>query len=265
MSRGVTENRRGRAGILATAGFFFFAIPALLPAISIGISRFGTCPPAGFCTVTINDNDGAFDRDPGIGVIDFDVTIGAFPDGTFRASGLATETAVGGGVLLTLTESPQTPGFTVQGLSGGIGMPPRIEGQIALISDAVIRSLMGVTGFVSLAGEYQGGIQFADVLAEGRVGGALIGRADPPAAAGIPGPVPFADFGSAQFPFPVNNVLIGTLNFTVSAGDGFLLPTSAEYFAAPIPEPSTLLLLGAGLIGMFAGRRGVGRKRSCLR
>jgi hypothetical protein len=191
-------------------------------------------------------------------VIQFSTVVGQLPDGIFTASGTATETSTpGGGILLTLTDA------TVQGTAGGVGPQPIVLGQIALISMGVISSLGGVTGFAGLVGEYQsfpntvgGTIGFADVLLQARVGGGLLGLVNPPAAVGATSPMPFAGFDSRVFPFPVSNVLIGTLDFQVGGGDGFFLPLSMEASATPVPEPSTVLSLVLGLICIAAWRRG---------
>jgi len=223
-------------------------------ATSIGLTRFGGClTPPGGCTLTINDNDPLHDLDPTVGVIRFNAQIGQNPDGIFSASGTLFEVvsrdAAGRviGLALTLTDA------IVLGLSGGtIGTPPHMLGQIALVSNVPI-SAPGVTGSVFLFGQYAGTtgtIGFADIAIAGFVGGAFFARADPPPAIGAPTPVGFMQSASGSTCCPVNNLLIGTIDFGLAAGDAFLLPLSADFTAQAIPEPVTFLLLGAGLIGL---------------
>jgi hypothetical protein len=229
---------------------------------TIGLARFGTCGPAGTCTATVIDNvtTGPFpDLNPAVGITDFDVLLGDSPDGFYSVRGRLIETIVrnaAGRVVainLTLTET------TLIGLGGGIGSPPVTLGQIAAISSVPLTSLFGVAGGAIVNGQYQnasGIVGFADLLVQARLGGALLGLVNPPAAVGAASPVPFsgADFGA--FPFPVSNLLIGTLDFGVGAGDGFFLPTSGDVFAFEIPEPAGWSLIGSGLVAMiFLQRR----------
>ncbi len=224
----------------------------LASALTMEITRFGTCITPPGCVAEFNDN-----LTPG--VINFSTSVGVLPDGIFTASGQAiemiTRDAAGRvtGILLTLTNT------TVQGVAGGIGSPPVIAGEIGLISSQPIVSPPGVQGFASLNGQYQnpaGTIGFASISAQARVDGGLLGLVVPPAAIAVASPAPFAGFNTNVFPFFVDNFLIGTLDFSVGPGDGFFLPTSADSFAAPVPEPTTLLLWGATMAGLgLAARR----------
>lgn len=232
--------------------------PALASALSMELTRFGTClTPPGGCATTINDNL-AGDLNPTAGVIDFASVVGQIPDGVFIATGRVIETitqdATGRvtGILLNLTNT------TVQGVAGGIGAPPAIAGEIGVISTLPLASLDGVTGFAGLNGQYQnptGTIGFASLSLAARVDGCLVGQVVPPAAVNAASPVPFAGVNSRTCPFPVDNLLIGTLDFSVAPGDGFFLPTSAESFAAPIPEPTTLLLWGTTMAALRVAAR----------
>jgi hypothetical protein len=232
--------------------------PTLASALSIELTRFGTClTPPGGCSITINDNL-AGDLNPTPGVIDFAAVVGQLPDGVFIGTGRAIETithdAAGRvtSILLNLTNT------TVQGVAGGIGTPSVIAGEIGLISGEPLASLNGVAGFAGLNGQYQnptGTIGFANISLAARVDGCLVGQVVPPGAVNVPSPVPFAGFNARNCIFPVNNLLIGTLDFSVAPGDGFFLPTSADSFATPIPEPTTLLLLGTAMTGLGLAAR----------
>ena len=54
---------------------------------------------------------------------------------------------------------------------------------------------------------------------------------------------------------PVVNKLLGVFDFTVSAGNGFVLPRSGEAFVTAVPEPSVALLIGLGLLPLAAWLR----------
>ena len=233
--------------------------PALASALSIELTRIGTClTPPGGCAITISDN-GPGDLNPAPGVVEFAAVVGQIPDGVFVATGRVNETitqdAAGRvtGILLNLTNA------AVQGVTGGIGAPPTIAGEIGVISTLPLVSLDGVTGFAALNGQYQnptGTIGFASLSLAARVDGCLVGQVVPPAAANAASPVPFAGFNARTCPFPVDNLLIGTLDFSIAPGDGFFLPASADSFAAPVPEPATLLLWGTTVAGLgLAARR----------
>lgn len=225
--------------------------PTPVSALSIEITRFGTCITPPGCVAEFNDS-----LTPG--VINFSTSVGVLPDGIFTASGQAIETitrdAAGRvtGILLTLTNA------TVQGIAGGIGSPSVIAGEIGVISSQPLVSPVGVTGFANLNGLYKnptGTIGFANISAQARVDGGLLGLVVPPAAINVASPVPFAGFNANVFPFPVDNLLIGTLDFSLAPGDGFFLPTSADSFAAPVPEPTTLFLWGTTMAGLGLAAR----------
>jgi len=222
---------------------FALLMPAPAAALTIEVTRFGTCITPPGCSVTITDN-GPGDLNPAPGVIDFSQTVGILPDGVFMAAGRAIETVTRdtagrvSSILLTLTNA------AVQGLAGGVGTPALIAGEIGVLSNVPIVSLDGVSGFASLVGQYQG-VGFASVTLEARVDGGLLGRVVPPSSLSV---TSFAGMDARTFPFPVDNLLIGTLDFDVAPGAGFLLPTSGDAFAA-VPETGTLLLVVSGALG----------------
>jgi len=217
---------------------------------TVTVTRFGTCLILTDCQMTFT----------GDGTINFSVSnLGELPDGIFSVSGTATETDIGNTILLTLTN------VTVQGLAGSITSPPAIPGGIEIVSGATIVSLGGVSGFASLNGQYQtntgsGPIAYDELNLRAQVGGLTVGFVDAGPITGGTSPVPFSLFNGRSFPIPVDNKVIGTYNFDVAPGDGFFLPSSGEAFAAPVPEPSSLLLPGSAVIG-FALLRAVARLR----
>lgn len=240
-------------------------IPTPVSAASIGLTRFGGClTPPGGCTLTINDNDPLHDFNPALGVIQFSEQIGQFPDGIFSASGTLIETIVTDGTGRVTGLGLVLTNALVLGTVGGIGAPPHILGQIAVVSNVPIVSLGGVAGGVGLGGSYlgtTGNIGFADIRAEGRVGGAFLAAVDPLPASGVPSPVPFGGVAFGAINLPVAAPLIGTLNFELAAGDAFFLPASADFSVAEIPEISTFLLLGSGLLVLGGVKRKTRRKQ----
>jgi hypothetical protein len=240
----------------------FVLIPG--EAATIGLTRFGGClTPPGGCTLTINDNDPVHDSNAALGVITFSENIGQSPDGIYSVGGTLFETIRRDGsgrvtgITLVLTEA------NVLGTSGGIGVPPHVLGQIAVLSGVPISSLAGVAGGVTVFGQYvstAGVIGFADVFAEARVGGALLGRTDPPGVAGVPSPATFSGSGFGTTG-PVSNLLIGTLNFEIGGGDGFVLPASADFSADEVPEPRAILIIISGLTALAFLRRRTQKSR----
>jgi hypothetical protein len=221
----------------------FTSAPVWADPFTITVTRFGTCAVLSDCQQTFT----------GDGSLTFSVPrLGEFPDGIFSASGTVTETDTAGSIFLSLTN------LTVQGLGGGITSPPAIPGGIEIVSGGRIVSLDGVSGFASLNGQYQtnsgtGIIGYDELNLRAQIGGLTVGFVDAGVVTGVPSPVPFSIFNARSFPdIPVANKLIGTLNFDVAPGDGFFLPGSADVFAQPVPEPSTLFLLGSTLIGIAA-------------
>jgi hypothetical protein len=216
------------------------------------VTRFGSCITPPGCTVDLSDS--------GSGVINFSVQVGTLPDGIFTAAGTATETFTPGpagsatSILMVLTN------LTVQGVAGGIGAPPVIEGEIGLVSTLPIVSPGGVTGGAFLNGQFQnpsGTIGSGTLSLEARVDGGLLGRVTAAAVPGGASPQGFSGTSTGVFPFPVDNLLIGTFDFSLGPSDGFFLPGSGDVFATAVPEPGTLLLLGSGvaLLGRVAWRQ----------
>ena len=243
--------------VLIMAGLTMVGVPVCrADPFTVTLTRFGTC--LGSCSMTIVDN-GPLDTNPATGIIDFSVpVVGEFPDGVFAASGEAVETltrdAAGNviGILMNLTNS------TVQGLAGGIGSPAVIPGEIGLISSEPLRTLDGVSGFAALNGQYQnftgGTITSANLTVQSLLDGCTVGLAQGGAVSNVSSPSPFANFDARTCPVPgpFDNLFFVNADFEVSAGDGFSLPLSAEGFVQPVPEPSTLLLFGFGLIAIAA-------------
>jgi hypothetical protein len=248
---------RSTTFVLLLVGSLTFATPA--DALFIQLTRFGPCPPIPSpCVVVIDDGDPE-DLNPAPGIIDFVTSVGALPDGVFEASGTLIETITGDpanptSILLTLTNA------SVQGTAGGFPPLFTIPGQINVFSTAAIK---GGTGFVSAQGQYQhfngDQIGFADItFAAASIGGCVLGTVDPQAAAGVAGLVPFNASAGGGCGFPSNNLLIGTLTFAMMVNDGFVLPASAEFYAA-VPEPASWLMFlssaGAVVIRRRAARR----------
>jgi hypothetical protein len=204
----------------------------------------------------IADN-GPLDLNPLPEIIDFSIPlVGQLPDGVFTASGRATETltrdAAGHltGILMNLTNT------TVQGLTGGIGSPAVIAGEMGMISSVPLVTLDGVSGFASLSGQYQnftgGSITSANLTVQSLLDGCTVGLAQGGMVSNVPSPSPFANFNARTCPVPgpFDNLFFVNADFEVAAGDGFSLPASAEGFVEPAPEPSTLLLFSFGLIAV---------------
>lgn len=225
---------------------------------TVEVTRFGPCLGPG-CVFEIPDN-GPLDNNPALDVIDFSLPIVGQAPRVFSASGHATQT-IGRdpsgrvtSILLQLTDA------TVEGEAG-----VNIFGQIGLISGVPLTSLVGVSGFASLDGEYRsfasGVIDDSDLSLEARLGGVLLGRVDPPGVDNVASPFPFAGFDSRTFRRPVSNLLFGIFNFEVTAASGFVLPDSGEAFVREIPEPSTLWLMPLGLAALALYSRRAPRRR----
>lgn len=216
------------------------SVPLWADPFTITVTRFGNCLVLSDCQKTFT----------GTGSLAFSTVVGELGGGgIFSASGMVTETDIDGSIFLSITD------LTVQGISGGLTSPPAIPGGIEVVSGGRIVSLDGVAGFASLNGQYQGAINYDELNLRAQVGGLTVGFVDAGVVTNQPSPVPFSLFDARSFPdIPVANKLIGTLNFDVAAGDGFFLPGSADTFAQPIPEPSTLTLLVSALIGAAASK-----------
>jgi hypothetical protein len=219
--------------------------PAWADPFTITVTRFGTCAVLSDCQQTFTGTNSLTFSAP---------LVGELGGGIFSVTGTVSETDSAGSVFLSLTD------VTVQGLIGGLPAPTGIAGGIEIVSGGRVVSLNGVSGYASLNGQYQtnsgaGTIDYADLTLQANVGGITVGFVDAGTVTGIASPSPFSGFNGRDFPFLVaDNKLIGTLNFNIAPGTGFYLPGSAETFASPIPEPSTLLLLGPAMLGIAAVR-----------
>lgn len=238
-----------KLGVIVAILFLAGASRSWADMLTVELTRFGACINLAACQQVITDGPG-----PG-GVIAFSATVGELPDGIFQASGTLTETDVligptsASAILLNLTN------LSVQGIAGGIGSPPIISGEIGVISSVPVVAPNGVFGFAFLVGQYQdpsGVISSADLILQARADGILLGLVDAGMVANVRSPVAFAGFDARPgLGIPVDNLLIGTLDFQVAAGDGFFLPGSAQAEVQAIPEPSALILLGCIIIGIF--------------
>jgi PEP-CTERM motif len=217
--------------------------PTWADPFTITVTRFGSCAVLSDCQQTFTGTNSLTFTAPFVGEVG---------GGIFSVTGTVSEFDVASSVFLSLTN------VTVQGLIGGLPAPTEIAGGIEIVSGGRVVSLNGVSGFASLNGQYQtnsgaGDIDFADLTLQANVGGITVGFVDGGTVTGVPSPDPFSGFNGRDFPSLVaDNKLIGTLNFNIAPGDGFFLPGSADTFAEPTPEPSTLLLLGSGMLGAAA-------------
>jgi len=226
--------------------------PTWADPFTIAVTRFGSCAVLSNCQQTFTGTNSLTFNAP---------FVGEAGGGIFSVTGTVSEIDFAGSVFLSLTD------ITVQGLIGGLAPPTGIAGGIEIVSGGRVVSLNGVGGYASLNGQYQtnsgtGTIPYSDLTLRANVGGITVGFVDAGAVTNAPSPVPFSGFNGRDFPFLVaDNKLIGTLNFNIAPGTGFFLPGSADTFASPIPEPSTLLLLGPAMLGIAALRPHLTRHR----
>jgi hypothetical protein len=219
--------------------------PTLADPFTVTVTRFGSCAVLSDCQQTFTGTNSLTFTAP---------FVGEAGGGIFSVTGTVSEVDVASSVFLSLTN------LTVQGLIGGLPIPTGIAGGIEIVSGGRVISLDGVSGYASLNGQYQtntgaGTIDFADLTLQANVGGITVGFVDAGTVTGVASPAPFSGFNGRDFPILVaDNKLIGTLNFNIAPGDGFFLPGSADTFAAPIPEPSTLLLRASTMLGVAAVR-----------
>ncbi len=221
------------------------SIPTWADPFTVTVTRFGSCAVLTDCQQTFTGTNSLTFTAPFVGEVG---------GGIFSVTGTVSEVDVASSVFLSLTD------VTVQGLIGGLPAPTEIAGGIEIVSGGRVVALNGVSGYASLNGQYQtnsgvGTIDFDDLTLQANVGGITVGFVDAGTVTGVASPVPFSGFNGRDFPFLIaDNKLIGTLNFNIAPGNGFFLPGSADTFAAPIPEPSTLLLLGSAMLGVAAIR-----------
>ena len=219
--------------------------PTLADPFTVTVTRFGSCAVLSDCQQTFTGTSSLTFSAPFVGEVG---------GGIFSVTGTVSEFDVANSVFLSLTN------VTVQGLLGGLPAPTAIAGGIEIVSGGRVVSLNGVSGYASLNGQYQtnsgtGTIDYDHLTLQANVGGITVGFVDAGAVTGVASPDPFSGFNGRDFPILVaDNKLIGTLNFNIAPGDGFFLPGSADTFAAPVPEPSTLLLLSSAMLGIAAVR-----------
>jgi hypothetical protein len=242
----VLKSRR-RAARLTPALLLLAPLLCARPAeaVTVMFTTFGVCSGPG-CSVTLSS--------PG-NTLTFDQPmLGALGTGIWSASGTVTETSTSNSLFLSLSNA-----FVQDVLPSFQG--PQLAAGIEILSDNTIGSLVGGMGFASLNGEYvnSGGRINDEILtnlAALHTGGGdiILGIANAGEVTGVPSPHPFSAFDSRFIgPFPASQLLV-TLNFDLGPGDGFSLPANGGVIT---PEPETLALLAAGVmgVGLLRGRR----------
>lgn len=224
-------------------------------------------------TTTIFDNQPVFDLDPAFGVIQFDSTVsGPLTVSGYDVQGIVTTIGTGGtGVTLPNATVLSLTSFTADVNNQLPGQQVQIEfshtyligAATGLWQDALTAEVADGTGQLVF---FNGGSSLAVASAtdtidywQGFMSGAI---AFPATGTPPPIPNPFQPAGGGSTVYPAyghgptfysftNPVVGGEIRFTLgSARSQLILPTSADVAFNVVPEPSTLLLLGLGLLGV---------------
>jgi PEP-CTERM motif-containing protein len=167
--------------------------------------------------------------------------------------------AASAGTISSFTAAPTSTPFTITGLTDSFsGSEAIVSGKVACTSETTACTGAAVTFSLGITGLTTASPISAEISGDATAAAAGSFVETTPTAATIPFTVGSGAFDKTIFSTSLPGVsggsvvIAGTLDLTIAPGQSITLPLDIFLGVQPVPEPSTLALLGLGLLGIAA-------------